>query len=146
MQSGTHTVPEAAATRALQAADQLLEQSRGRLCTHHALRHRAARLRVYALNSLPTARASGSLAVAIEACLVSMERVLPAAHPEVAFYRHWLAKALTQQADAAKAAAEARQLRRRAHQAAQDAAGALRISYGRDHPAAVAWPQWTSAD
>ena len=85
-------------------------------------------------------RASGELAQAIEESLEGMRRFLPASHPETAFFTHWLAKALSQQAVAA--AGEQEVLRRRARREATVAAESLAIAYGRDHPSAIAWAAW----
>ena len=111
-ESGQSAAVSAAHT-ALQTVDQMLTQSSGRLCDDHMLRHKALRLRVYALNLIPSG-VDAELAEAIEKCVEGMSLHLPPYHPELAFYRFWHAKALTKQAgggsrqERAEGAAEAR--------------------------------------
>ena len=95
-ESGQSAAVSAAHT-ALQTVDQMLTQSSGRLCDDHMLRHKALRLRVYALNLIPSG-VDAELAEAIEKCVEGMSLHLPPYHPELAFYRFWHAKALTKQA------------------------------------------------
>ncbi len=117
--------PAAASATALRVASSILAESGGRLCERHVLRHRARRLRVYALKGC---QQWADLVPAIEAVLADMQAVLPAAHPEVAFFTRWLAAALTELG-----------AHHRASQAAAAAADALAISYGADHPSVATW-------
>ena len=134
-----------AATRALRTVDQMLSQSETRLCDDHMLRHKAHRLRVYALNLLPERRAgelSAELSEALQLCVSGMSRHLPEAHPELAFYRHWLAKALAKQAAAqtgSKSKGARAALQERAKAAAKAAVEGLAVAYGTDHPTVAKW-------
>ena len=103
---------------------------------------------MYALNSLarPSVAVAGQLVKAVEEAREQMESVLPPAHPEVAFFQHWQAKALWKQCAALereeqgkRADAERARLHLRACQAASAAADSLAISHGRDHPTVVRW-------
>ena len=65
---------------------------------------------------------------------------LPPSHPELAFYRHWLAKALRRQADAGGAAGKQQKaLRARAARVDAQAADGLAVAYGADHPTVKLW-------
>ena len=132
----------AGAQSALRQMDAFLEQSSQRLCSDHMLRHKAHRLRVYALNLLPNSQAH-ELVRALEDCVGGMIRHLPSAHPELAFYQHWLSKALSQQAahtarSSTPKGSEAA-LRKRATAAARVAADGLAVAYGVDHPTVMQW-------
>ena len=131
----------AAAEGALRTAEQILSQTAGRLCEDHVARHRARRMRVLALQSFSESRAA-ELAAALEGCLDGMRRHLPRAHPEVAFYEHWLAKTRLRQAarhDADGASDAAHEARRSARELASAAAAGLAVSYGNDHPTVAKW-------
>lgn len=127
------------AEAALSTVDRILTQSAGQLCDRHALRHKARRLRVYALNSFTDGTHAKELVLAVEDVLHQMEEVLSPLHPEVAFFRNWLAKALWRQASAAASASEGQALHARACQEARAAADQLAISYGQDHPTVAQW-------
>ena len=124
--------------QALQAVERVLSQSDGKLCADHALRHRARRLRVYALNGQPDERA-GELAEAIGRCVDEMGCHLPSTHPELAFYRHWQAKALWRQASALAPGSERTQLGKRAWEVATAATDSLAVSHGAEHPTVSKW-------
>lgn len=127
------------AEAALSTVDQILTQSAGKLCERHALRHKARRLRVYALNSSTDGARAKELVAAVEDALHQMEEVLSPLHPEVAFFRNWLAKALWKQANVAASASEGKVLHARACQEARTAADQLAISHGQDHPTVAQW-------
>ena len=146
--AATDATGEAAARRVLRSVERVLKESEGALCEGHTLRHRARKLRVYALSALPQ-RGEGELARALEALVASMAHHLPAAHPELAFFRYRLAEALEGMArskeaeGAARGAAakgvDAQLMRARAREVAAAAAGGLTIAYGRDHPTVIQW-------
>ena len=99
----------------------------------------------------------------MEQAVSQMQQVLPQNHPEVAFFRHWKAKALWRQAEAEAVAAAAAgaggsrssrkgssgprqvssaaasELHRRACKAAAEAADLLAVSHGEDHPTVARW-------
>jgi hypothetical protein len=130
--------------RALSAVDALLSQTASKVCDGHVARHKARRLRVYALNAMPSALLQqGARAAervdALEACLEGMGAHLPHGHPETAFFRHWLAKSLGQQAGAERDRARRAHLQRRARDEARAAADALALAYGSDHPSVATW-------
>ena len=126
---------------ALATVDQMMSASANRLCDEHMLRHKAHRLRVYALNLLPDGSGCAPMLVeALEHVVRGMERHLPRAHPELAFYQHWLAKAIAKQALGAQPDDKAcKALRKRAKATAEKAVAALKISYGADHPTVAKW-------
>ena len=140
----TDPSPEAtykASLTALATVEQMLSASASRLCAEHMLRHKAHRLRVYALNLLPDASGTApQLVAALQVCVDGMAAHLPPAHPELAFYRHWLAKALVKQAaggsDDKKAKAA---LRKRAKVVGEQSVAGLEIAYGADHPTVAKW-------
>ena len=133
------SVAVSAAHTALQTVDQMLTQSSGRLCDDHMLRHKALRLRVYALNLIPSG-VDAELAEAIEKCVEGMSLHLPPYHPELAFYRFWHAKALTKQAGGGSCGKSAQKaLQKRAAEARAAAADGLAIAYGADHPTVRKW-------
>ena len=71
-----------------------------------------------------------------------MSRHLPPAHPELAFYRYWEAKALFNQASGMSGAGsktERTALLKRSKAAATTAADALALAYGKDHPTVDKW-------
>jgi hypothetical protein len=161
--AGERRVTPAQVTKAVRACEQVLTQSRGKLFGHHTLRHKAYRLQVYALNCLPSIGAGAcdaavSLVNSIEECLKGFDKHMPQAdaHPEVAFFRHWRAKALWKRAEAIEAnasggmsgaaRASAKRLRERASEVAQAAANCLATSYGHDHPTVATWRALSSAD
>ncbi len=97
----------------------------------------ARRLRVYALQ--PDAP-PGALVQALDECLSGLLTHLPSGHPEAAFFQHWLAHALCDDAAARPAGSlERKRLRERARDAASAAVDGLAVSYGADHPIVHTW-------
>ena len=128
---------EGAARRTLAAADRVMQESGGQLCEHHALRHTARKLRVYALSALGAKAGHAEMVAALEALLDGMTKHLPAAHPEASFVTYRLAEALWQQA--AEAGASGTAARGRAKEHAAVAVTSLAVAYGTDHPTVRAW-------
>ena len=130
----------AAAASALQTVKGMLGQSASRLCSAHMLRHKAHRLQVYAYNLLPEhAGHAADLVEALELCVEGMAQHLSANHPELAFYRHWLAKALSKHAATVEGKPAKAKLLQRAKAAREAAAAGLAVAYGRDHPTVAKW-------
>ena len=141
-------VAAGAADVALRAVEHVLGQSEKRVHERHALRHKARRLKVYALNSIgrPSVAVAAQLVTAVDEAREQMKSVLPPAHPEVAFFQHWQAKALWKQCAALAdekqgrgADAERARLHMGACEAASAAADSLAISHGQDHPIVLRW-------
>lgn len=127
----------AACEAAMCAAEKVLLQSEAKLHPHHALRNKARRLKVYAL---PPDKTPADLVRALEDCLPGLRAHLPHGHPETAFFEHWLAHALCDDAASYPAGSSARErLRQQARHVANAALDGLTISYGADHPFVHTW-------
>ena len=122
---------------AMAVVERVLSQSSGKLHEHHALRNKARRLKVYAL---PAGSPPAVLVLALEGCLSGLTLHLPRGHPETAFFQHWLARALSDEAASHPAGSALRKrLRLQARHASNAATEGLTISYGADHPFVHTW-------
>ena len=132
-----------AARNVLPAANRLLEACEARLTEDHMLAHRLRVIQSYCFEHwamhLPNAP-PGALVAVLDDCLRSMRRHLPRASAYLSHFMYRRAKALQQQSAATVTTPKQRAaLRKRAREAALEAAENLALAYGSDHPLVAEW-------